>query len=53
MGIHAAVVQANPTGGYLEVKLFNNLSEIFSYDTAEFFLMNYFSFLDLLKCSWK
>ena len=53
MAINAAVVQTNLTGGYLEVELFNNLSEIFSYDTVEFFLKNYFRFLDLLKCSWK
>lgn len=34
MAINAAVVQTNLTGGYLEVELFNNLSEIFSYDTV-------------------
>ena len=53
MGIHAAVVQANPTGGYLEVKLFNTLYETFSHDTVEPFLKNCFRFLDFLKCSWK
>ena len=53
MAIHTAVVETNLTGRYLEVKLFSNLSEIFSYETVEFFLKNYFRFLDLLKCSWK
>ena len=31
---------------YLEITLFNKLREIFSYDIVEFFLKNYFRFLD-------
>ena len=44
-GTHAEVVYTNFTFGYVEVKLFNKLPEIF-YDIAGFFLKNYFRFLD-------
>ena len=44
MGTHAAVVYANLTCGYLEVKLFNKLPEMFSYDIVEFFLKNSLDF---------
>ena len=49
LGTHAAVANltyANLTWGYLEVKLFNKLSEIFSHDIVEFSLKNYLRFLD-------
>ena len=48
-----SVVYANLACGYLEVKLFNKSSEIFSYDIAELFLKNYFWFLDVIKYRWK
>ena len=44
MGTHATVVYANLTCRYLEVKLFNKLPEIFSYDMVEFFLKNSLDF---------
>ena len=53
MSTHAVVVYANLTCGYLEVKLFNKLPEIFSYEIVEFFLKNYFRFLGDVKYNWK
>ena len=53
MGTHAAVVFANLTVAFLEVKRFIRLPEIFSRDVAEFFLQNYFRFLDDLNYKWK
>lgn len=49
VGTHTAVAYANLTCGYLEVMLFNKLPEIFSDDTKEFFLKNYFGFLYDMK----
>ena len=46
LGTHAAVIYENLICGYLEITLFNKLREIFSYDIVEFFLKNYFRFLD-------
>ena len=37
MGTHTAVVYGNVTQGYLKVKLFNKLPELFCYHTVEFF----------------
>ena len=51
MGTRAVVVYAYLTCGYLEVKLFNKLPEIFSFDIVEFFLKNYVRFLDEVKYS--
>ena len=53
MGTHAAVVYANLTCGYLEAQLFMKLPEIYSMEIVEFFLRNYFRFLDDGKCKWK
>ena len=53
MDTHAAVVYANLTCGFLEVKLFNELPEIFSYYMVELFLKNYFRLSDDVKHSWK
>ena len=53
MDTHAAFVYTNLTCGYLEVKLFHKLSEIVSCDIVEFFVKNYFRFLDDMKYSWK
>ena len=53
MDTHAAVVYANLTCEFLEVKLFNELPEIFSYYMVEFFLKNYFRLSDDVKHSWK
>ena len=53
MGSHTAVVFANLTVAFLEVKLFIRLPEIFSRDVAEFFIKNYFRFLDDLNYKWK
>ena len=49
MGTHAAVVFANLTVAFLEVKIFIRLPEIFSRDVVEFFIKNYFRFLDDFK----
>lgn len=38
MGTHATVLCANLTCGYLEVKLFDKLLEIFSDEIVDFFL---------------
>ena len=48
-----SVAYENLTSGYLEVKLFHKLLEIFSYNIAELFLKNYFRFLDDMKYHWK
>ena len=53
MGTHAAVVFANLSVAFLEVKLFIRLSEIFSRDVVEFFIKSYFRFLDDLNYKWK
>ena len=53
IGTHTAVIYANLEFGYLEVKLFNKLPEIFFYDMVEFFLKNYFRFLNDVKYKWK
>ena len=53
MATHATVVYANLTCRYLEVKLFNKLLEIFSYEMVEFFLKNYCRFLNDVKYNWK
>ena len=53
MGTHAAVVFANLTVAFLEVKLFIRLPEIFSRDAVEFSIKNYFRFLDDLNYKWK
>ena len=53
MGTHAAVVFANVTVAFLEVKPFIRLPEIFSRDVVEFFIKNYFRFLDDLNYKWK
>ena len=53
MDTHAAVVYANLTCEFLEVKLFNELPEIFSYYMVELFLKNYFRLSDDVKHSWK
>ena len=50
MGTHAAVVYANLTCGYLEAQLFMKLPEIYSMEIVQFFLRNYFRFLDDVKC---
>lgn len=41
MSTHIAVAYASLTYEYSEVKLFNKLPKIYSYDTVEFFLKNY------------
>ena len=53
MGTHAAVVFANLTVAFLEVKLFIRLPEIFSRDVVEFFIKTYFRFSDDLNYKWK
>ena len=52
MGTPFAVVYANLTVAYLEVKLFQKLPEIYSPDVVEFFIKNYFRFLDDVKYKW-
>ena len=52
MGTHATVLCANLTCGYLEVKLFDKLLEIFSDEIVEFFLKKT-RFLDGAKWNWK
>lgn len=41
MSTHIAVAYASLTYEYSEVKLFNKLPKIYSYDIVEFFLKNY------------
>ena len=41
MSTHIAGVQASLTYKYSEVKLFNKLPKIYSYDIVEFFLKDY------------
>ena len=49
IGTHATVLCVNLICEYLEVKL----PEIFSYAIVEFFLNNYFRFVDDVKHTWK
>ena len=52
MGTKAAVNCANLGVGYLEVKLFDQLPQHYPYDFVQFFIDNYFRFLDDLDYTW-
>ena len=52
MGENVAVVYGDLTYGYLKVKLSNKLPEIFSHGILDFFLKNYFKFVDHVKSNW-
>ena len=52
MSIKAAFVYGNLTYGYSKVKLSNKLPEIFSHGILDFFLKNYFKYLDDVKYNW-
>ena len=53
MGTPAAVVYANLTVAYIESKMFDRLPELYSVDTVDFFMNNYFRFLDDIFFKWK
>lgn len=52
MGTKAAVVCANLGVGYLEVKLFDRLPSLYPIDFVQYFINNYFRFLDDVDYSW-
>ena len=52
MGAPAAVVGSNLVVAYLEVQIFARLPDIFPLDFVDFFIRNYFRFLDDLFHKW-
>lgn len=53
MGTTAAVVYANLHVAYIEVSLFNQLPNLYPLDFVQFFLQNYFRFLDDINYKWQ
>ena len=52
MGTKAAVNCANLGVGYLEVQMFDQLPTYYPFDFVQFFIENYFRFLDDVDYSW-
>ena len=53
MGTPAAVVYANLTVAYIEYKMFTKLPDLYPKDVVDFFIRNYYRFLDDIFFKWK
>ena len=52
MGTIMAVVYANLVVAFIEIRMFTRLPEVYNRDFVEFFINNYFRFLDDIQYKW-